>query len=308
MLRGRYRDTVKDPAGHPVVDTSWRSNTIVHGAWRLLAGLLKNDPSLDGILYWAVGPGEPAWDEARPPPDPGTAGLRAESGRARLTGGDIVYLDDDGRPTGEPRDRLEIRARFEWPDREVTLREFGLFGGHASEEAGSGFLINYVVHPRIDVTAGSALQRRLRLDFRPGRRERPPLPAHWLGSSEVAVIGGVGKAYTAALTEAGVATVEELARVEPLQLDHAVPLMKLVELRSKARLALRTAARLHPPTGLHAHPVWKVLVTPTATLAADTGAEEPEVARLRDDAAMLELALDHEVLRRLTIGELVDTE
>lgn len=309
MMRGRYRDTLADPAGRTTRRAPWRSNAIVDGCWPLLAGLLKNEGGTHGLLFWAVGAGDPAWDEGLPPPDPRATGLRDEVARVPLQPSDITYLDTGGRATKQPSPGLELRVRFTW-DQPRTLREFGVFGGDATEQPGSGTLVNYVMHPRVDLAAGSRLERRLRFSFDPRAREAVSSaepPAHWLGGRGTEVVDGVGSATATALEGAGIRTVDELARMEPLQLDGVASLITRVQLRSRARLLLRVAAELRPPQGLVGRTAWEVLVTPAATLAADAGVGEDEAARLREQVGALELALDHRFLRNVTVGQLAQS-
>jgi len=108
----------------------------------------------------------------------------------------------------------------------------------------------------------------------------------------------------AALAGVGIETVGELASAEPTALSVNLPLMKLVELRAKARLALRTAAQLSPVSGLLDRTAWHIIVTPTATLAADAGAPEEQVARLRERVSALKPTLHNQFLQSVTIGEL----
>jgi hypothetical protein len=57
--------------------------------------------------------------------------------------------------------------------------------------------------------------------------------------------------------------------------------------------------------GFYGHTAWHVLVTPTATLAADAGVPEEVASRVREKLSALELTLNHRFLRRGMIGELV---
>src|SRR5262245_1870821 len=83
LLRGRYRDRVVEPDGR-VVEGDWRPNLIVARALALLAGLISGRAGLRGILYWAVGTGDPAWADAPPAPRPEATRLVAELYRRRL--------------------------------------------------------------------------------------------------------------------------------------------------------------------------------------------------------------------------------
>lgn len=306
MMHGRYRDTVVDPGGRARRRAPWRSNAIVDSCWPLLAALLKGEQGMQGILYWAVGAGDPAWDQALPPPNPRATRLRDEVARVRIEPEDVSFLDAGGRRSRRPSPRLELRVGFGW-DQRRTLREFGVFGGDASGRLNTGTLVNYVMHPRVELAPGSRLERRLRFSFDPQPREAVSTAepaAHWLGARETNVVDGVGAATAAALQEAGIRSVDDLARSEPLQLEGVASLSTRVQLRSRARLLLRVAAELRPPPGLMERTAWDVLVTPTATLAADAGAPEDQTAQLREQIGALELALDHRFLRGITVGEL----
>jgi hypothetical protein len=305
MIRGIYRDQVRDSHGQLTSDSGWLSNTIVDTAWPLFASLLKNQPRLSGIRFWAVGAGDSEWDYNRVATDPKASRLYKETQRLRISREQIIYLGEDGAEAPNPTSRIEIRADFGWPGQDQILREFGLFGGNASKVENSGYLINYVIHPRIDLKAGATLTRHLRLSFRPEiGPEWLETPQHWLGSSPVANLVGVGAAQVAALADAGIETIGQLADVEPLTTTVDLPLGQRVDMRAKARLTLRTAAGLSPISGLLDRSAWNIIVTPTATLAAEAGAAEGQVARLRDQVSALKSTLPNRFLQGVTIGEL----
>jgi len=303
-MYGSYRDQVVNKAGQVLSDTYWQSNTIVDHAWPLLAGLLKNDPALEGILYWAVGAGDPLWDTARATPSPSAAHLHLESARQAVDPDNIAYLNPDTSVSLSPTACIEVSAVFNWPD-DRLLREFGLFGGDASEAADSGLLINCVIHPRINLEGGTDLTRRVRFTLKPDiGPDWLRLPAHWLGRQDVQQIDGVGQAYARTLRSIGVRTIRELAQVEPALVRERFPLMRAVELRAKARMALRTADGIRPIAGLNNRSLWDILTTPLDTLVADTGAAAEQISRLIEQAGALQLTLDNEYIRQITIGQL----
>jgi len=306
-LKGRYRDVVIDAHGVPVAVTPWRSNLLVDGAFTLLAALLKREPGAEGILFWAVGAGRADWDASRPAPMPWATGLVEEVGRLEVPREAIAFVDERGADVDGPSPNLETKLVFEWPEQQVTLREFGLFGGDATAETGSGVMINHVVHDRIDLQPKQRLTRELRLSLArtaasDGNWLEPP--PHWIADADAKVVGGVGAHIAGVLAGKGIKTVDALAGVDP-QADAGVPRVPLIELRTKARLALRTAADLNPPPGLHEVTVSRVLTTASADLAHDTGVAETQVVKLREQLSTLELALDHRFLGRMTVGTLV---
>jgi hypothetical protein len=304
VIEGRYRDVVTDARGRCVAGTSWRPNLVVDGAFTLLATLLKREPEVEGILFWAVGAGQAGWDRRRPVTLSRTSQLEAEVERLEVPGESISYVDARGVESAEPTPTLELRLTFAWPDEAVTLREFGIFGGDATEEPNSGVMINHVIHRRIDLAAGQRLTRELRLAFgRAGDRRWLDVPPHWLAESEARVVGGVGDRFADALAGAGIETVDALANSDPQARAGTVPRVPLIELRSKARLALRTAAEVHPPEGLHDLTVSEILGAAPDDVARATRVTEDEVIRLREQLSTLELALDHRVLGPLTVRE-----
>ena len=304
-MRGIYRDVVDDPEGRRLHDTGWASNTIVRSAWPLLAALLRGEEKLGGLRFWAVGAGDPAWDAAPVAASPETKKLHAEIERLKVPTEAISYLDTQGTPTQTPTPRLEVSLTFSWGTA-LVLREFALVGGDAEEKPGTGYLVNYVVHRRIDLPKSSKLTRKLRLTLDPGSESEPAaLPPHWLGKERIEVIDGVGPAYGMALRKVAIETVGDLARSEPASLKVAVPPMKLVEIRTRARLALGAAAALSTAgEALRPLSFQQVLGTTPAKLAGQLGILEADAARATEQAGVLQLTLDRDFLGGLSIGEL----
>ncbi|MCA1568393.1 MAG: PASTA domain-containing protein [Acidobacteria bacterium] len=127
----------------------------------LVGGLLSNRPGLRGIQYWAVGSGLPAWDTNLPPVNLQATKLENETFRKPLdTTAQINYLAD--------AHTLIVRAAFDFDEAEGVLREFGLFGGDATDEPATGFLLNYQVHPAIVKTQLQSLEREFQLTLGSG--------------------------------------------------------------------------------------------------------------------------------------------
>jgi hypothetical protein len=168
-MRGEYQDTVFDADGRVIIQLPWRSNTIVESAWSLLAGLLSNRANFDGIVFCAYGTGDTAWDDLPggvPTASPTSAQLQQEVQRVRVIPESISYLNANGQPTSQPTSRIGITSLLRWRGSSpVTLREFGLVGGNASEATNTGLLINYVTHTAMTLQPGALLQRTVRLAF-----------------------------------------------------------------------------------------------------------------------------------------------
>lgn len=168
---------------------------------------MKRHEEMQGILYLVIGEGEDNWDSQPPVPRLATSRLTREIYRQILSLDQLVYLDSKNEQTEMPTSRLEITAEFRGEDLELNgsqpLREFGLFGGDATAEPDSGFMIDYVIHPRIDLTSGLRLIRKVRLSFGAGG-----IPEEDLGrfGADLPVINidGVGEEYAAALGDQGI--------------------------------------------------------------------------------------------------------
>ena len=93
-ISGRYQDCLLSEPGTLLWRRSWCSNLILHNCNRLLAALMKREADMGGLLYWAVGAGEPGWDALMPNPQPTNAQLTQEVARFPLTAGQLDYLDD----------------------------------------------------------------------------------------------------------------------------------------------------------------------------------------------------------------------
>ena len=167
IIKGYYHDRLCG-LERVRLDRGWNSNLIVADCNRLLAALMKGQAGVAGILYLAVGEGQKAWDAAPPQPLPAATRLRKEILRRPVATEAITFLDSAGQPTATPTGRLQINMELTREDFPANgfqpVREFGLFGGNATAAADSGFMINYVIHPRIDITGELTLQRTLRLD------------------------------------------------------------------------------------------------------------------------------------------------
>lgn len=295
--------------------------SIVRDCNRLLAALMKGQTGITGILYLAIGEGERAWDDSLPSPPADASKLSREWLRQAVQPEQIVFLDADGQPTDTPSDQLEITATFNGAelvtDGVKSLREFGLFGGDATDEADSGYLINYVIHPRIDFTPQATLIRQLRLHFgvAPLFSTTAPkytgkdstVPATTLSAASVRNLDGVGDTYAAALASVGITTIGALAKADLETIDIDIPPAKLVALQSKSVLALNTAARVPPVQALARRKISSIATSSTVALMRETGASEESIAEVRSQAAALQLALDDRFLESMTLEELAQS-
>lgn len=140
---------------------------LTKGLYVALASMLEGGSVFPGALFLAVGRGAAGWDEATPEVDRGTAALVNEVARRPVEGDGVSFLDAGGEVSAEPTARVRIRTVFPPGEELGTLRECGLFAGEATVEGGSGTLLAYYVHPRLDKAADSSLTRSVIIDLAP---------------------------------------------------------------------------------------------------------------------------------------------
>lgn len=312
ILRGKYRDIIVTSKGRVQWDSGWHCNLIVEQCRVLLAALMKGDEEMDGILYCAVGAGEKDWDSQRPIPPLTTAQLTNEVYRMPVSAEQITYLDETDQPSEIPTGRLEITIEFHGEDMVSngyqSLREFGLFGGNATEEVNSGLMIDYIIHPRIDLIPSTELRRSVRLTFMAGAREREELGN--LGASlPVIRLDGVGREYADALNREGIHSLGDLVMVDPQCALRNISQGKLREFWAKAGLVMKRRAYLTPFILLADRNIGTLLRDTPEESARAGGSSDvtPEMVRhLQEELAVLQVCLDDAYLQRITLGELIN--
>lgn len=141
-------------------------NTVVDDCSKLIACLMKGHSGCKGITYWAVGKGSSDWDNDNPPnPSVKDTKLLNETFRKPISADDIKFLDENDNVTDKITNKLEITVIFTEEEANGELREFGLFGGNATEALNSGIMINRKTHGLIYKTSGMRLERTIRLTF-----------------------------------------------------------------------------------------------------------------------------------------------
>lgn len=312
-LQGVYRDQLHDEKNNLIWDGGWRTNLIVNSCNPLLAALMRGEPGFSGILYWAVGEGAASWDKLSPSPDAEDGQLAKELARKALSTEDIVYLDEKNQAILGPTARLQIGAIF---TREElggsgtrSLREFGLFGGDATEALNSGRMIDYVIHPRIQLTAGMTLTRNLHLTFGLGGGSTlASIVGGFAAALPVISIDGVGQRYAPRLNAVGVNTLSELIGIDPLQPLAGIPGVKLREFRAKARMVLGLQGDFSAMRPLAQRSLSDLLKADPDVLAAEIGSaavNASQVIQMQEALAILQVALDESVLQEISLGDLL---
>lgn len=157
-MDGVFKDTIRYSDGR-VVETEWSHNLIVSSALTLLTSLLANRDNTVGMQYWAVGSGFQSWDSSMPNPTSSAKVLTSELGRKALTKDNIRFLDAEGMPVDTPTNKIEVSCFFGTNDCNGVWREFGIFGGNATNEADTGILIDKKHHPLITKTNEMTVER-----------------------------------------------------------------------------------------------------------------------------------------------------
>jgi hypothetical protein len=297
MITGRYQDVVVSPRRERRI-LPWRSNLIVSGCYELVAALMMGEPGTSGVLWWAIGTGDVA-------ANPDQTSLAAEFHRRRVHLSHMAFVDELGRVRNSPTRHLRVRAAFRAERLAAIPTEFGVFGGDASGEPGSGTMINRVVHPPLELAAGDLLERQLVLSF--GVTESVERPATGLGDGwPLRTIKGIDTVYIARLSEAGIATVGELADFDPGHVVPGVPPSRLREFVEKA-LLLRRYRPLARFESLRDEPILEILQADPADVADRSHAtlDPDDALDVQRALGILQVAVDADVLRRMRISELL---
>ena len=145
-----------------LVQTIVGHNLVINSFLNLVMCLLKQQSGYAGIQYWAVGSGADAWDGSIPNPDIKATRLTYEIGRVPISRDDLSFLDKTYDEVSTPTNILQIKHTFGTDDCNGVWREFGIFGGNATADAGSGIMINKRHHEVITKTSEMMVERVMR--------------------------------------------------------------------------------------------------------------------------------------------------
>ena len=145
-----------------LVDEIVGHNLVVNSFLNLVMCLLKQQNGYFGIQYWAVGSGASSWDSVMPTPEITASRLTAEIGRVPISTSELVFLNTNYEVVSTPTNILQISHTFGANDCNGTWREFGIFGGNATEVLNSGIMINKRHHAVITKTEEMIIERIMR--------------------------------------------------------------------------------------------------------------------------------------------------
>ena len=129
-------------------------NIVTDAGLGLVVGALGN--LTNGITFWQVGSGDPAWDTA---PLEAQASVSALVAPVMMKPVTVSYWDRaNSRFSPTPTDTIDVRVVFLAEEANAPLREFGLVG-----PAPENVLFNYVIHERISKSENFNLERIMRI-------------------------------------------------------------------------------------------------------------------------------------------------
>lgn len=147
-----------------------------------IAALLMQQTSGSETAFVAVGSGDAAWDREVPQYNPTVGTLVAEIARRPLSDGTVTYLDDAGQTSRTPTRLVKLAVTFDSGMAEGTLREVGLFVS-GDNTAGTGELVSYFMHPRIEKESDMILERAFTLSLSPATVAPGPVQTRFLGNA-----------------------------------------------------------------------------------------------------------------------------
>jgi len=160
---GQFKDKVYDiETGELIKETEWSKNTIVNGFNKAIAYAFSG---MGGLTYWAVGSGESSWDSNQPTPSATDTQLTNEIGRKVIPASSFAFLDRDGQVTNTPTNVLQITLTFGANECNGNWREFAIYGGNATNQLGSGVMINHKIHTLQTKTTSVQIQRQIKFTF-----------------------------------------------------------------------------------------------------------------------------------------------
>ena len=160
---GQFRDRIFDAkTGELIEETEWSKNTIVNGINRAIAYAFAG---MGGLTYWAVGSGSPSWDTEPHTPNVTDTQLTNEIGRKMIPSSSFAFLDGSGHVTTTPTNVLQITLTFGVNDCNGEWREFAIYGGNATNQPGSGVMINHKIHTLQNKTTSVQIQRQIKFTF-----------------------------------------------------------------------------------------------------------------------------------------------
>lgn len=155
-IQGRFIDIAHHHDGRSEIIREGH-NIVTDAGLALVVGALAN--LTNGIAFWQVGSGDPAWDTN---PVEAQADVAALIDPVFVKPVTVSYWDAaNNRFSPTPMDTIDVRVVFMAEEANAPLREFGLVGPDPEN-----VLFNYVIHERISKSENFNLERIMRITVR----------------------------------------------------------------------------------------------------------------------------------------------
>ena len=125
------------------------------------------------------------------------------------------------------------------------------------------------------------------------------------GRGRVQMIQGIGARYAALLESSGIRTLEDLRRFDPLRTPAGIPAVKLNEFKTKAELVLSLDVNKTQAGLLMDRSLLELMQTSADALARDSGQTLAFGRQLQNKLRVLQIALDEDHLKTITLRELL---
>ncbi len=166
-------------------------------------------------------------------------------------------------------------------------------------------MINYVIHPRIDLTSDLTFTRKLRLTFSMGAVHEEGVMG--VGAKlPVISIDGIGDEYVDEFGKNGIYYLGDLAEIDPFSLVSTIPQTRLKDFRAKARMVSCLGVNPALFTQLAEHSISSLLSKRPEILATNApGLTSEFIKQLQEELSVLHIALDDAQLQQITLGDLI---
>lgn len=164
IIKGEFKDTIKHKDGR--IEVVEGQNLIVNGIFNILTSLLASKGGYSGLQYWAIGEGLSSWNSSEPPkPSETDVKLVTEIGRKAIEPTAMTWVNADGTNSVTPTNKVKVKVTFGYDECVGSWREFGLFGGNATDTKDSGIMINHKTHGIIVKTTEMEIDREIIFTF-----------------------------------------------------------------------------------------------------------------------------------------------
>ena len=166
-MTGHITDRIYNKNGD-LIDVIEGHNLVVNSFLNLVMCLIKNQDGYSGIKYWAIGSGSSDWGSTPPTPDSNATRLTNEIYRIAISPNEIKFLDSNFNEVSTPTNIIQISHTFGLEECNGEWREFGIFGGNATQTANSGIMINKRHHAVLTKTEEMSIERVMRFTLNLG--------------------------------------------------------------------------------------------------------------------------------------------